>query len=389
MRVAWICYYPPHLIPDRPRLRNDLAHHPVPWVSLQAPLVAQRPNIDLHVIRVGKAYTDDDHFTHENISFHFLRQPRLPRVLSWYQVDRLRIQDCLRRINPDLVHGFGTESSYSYAAVTSPYPSVVMMQGVNAEIYRSLGRLRWRRPHLIVPLTIERFTVRKCRNFICETEFSARFVRRHNHAAKVHLLRTPVRHEFFLVEREAREDGPPILLFAGSLIPEKGIEILLRAFAKVRDELPSAQLRIAGYATSAYEQTLRSLTADLRITDQVTFCGYLEVDSLIKEFAAATALVLPSFMDTAPNAVAEAQVAGLPVVATRVGGIPEMIEDNVTGLLVEPYSVESLICGILRLLSDCRLRVAIADAAQQRARRDCAPELQVSKLVDIYQTIVD
>jgi glycosyltransferase involved in cell wall biosynthesis len=178
-------------------------------------------------------------------------------------------------------------------------------------------------------------------------------------------------------------------LFAGSLIPEKGIEILLRAFAKVRDELPSAQLRIAGYATSAYEQTLRSLTADLRITDQVTFCGYLEVDSLIKEFAAATALVLPSFMDTAPNAVAEAQVAGLPVVATRVGGIPEMIEDNVTGLLVEPYSVESLICGILRLLSDCRLRVAIADAAQQRARRDCAPELQVSKLVDIYQTIVD
>lgn len=388
MKVAWVCYYPPHLIPDRPKLRNDLAHHPVPWVSLQAALVARTPGIELHVIRVGKGYEGDDHFTHDGIHFHFLRLPRVPRVLLWYQLDRMRIQRCLRDIQPDLVHGFGTESSYSYAAVTSPYLSLVMIQGVNSEIVRSLGSRRWRKPHLFVPLLIERSTVRRCRNFICETKFSANFVRRLNPTANIHLLRTPVRREFFSVQRNPPPDDAPVLLFVGSLIPEKGIEVLIQAFADVLKNVPGARLRVIGYATPAYERVLQSMISGLGIGERVTLCGYLNVTELTRHFTEATLLVLPSFMDTAPNVVAEAQVAGVPVVATAVGGIPEMIEPDVTGVLVLPRSVESLAKGLVRLLNDGTLRDLVAAVAQEQAQRECKPGTQVTKLVEVYRAVL-
>jgi glycosyltransferase involved in cell wall biosynthesis len=388
MKVAWICYYPPHLIPDRPKLRNDLSRHPVPWVSLQAPLVAKTPGVELHVIRVGKGYEGDDHFTHNGIHFHFLTLPRLPRVLSWYQVDRVRIHRCLREIRPDLVHGFGTESSYGYAAVTSSYPSVVMMQGVNSEIYRSLGSLRWQRPHLIVPLIIERFTVRKCRNFICETNFASEFVRRLNPAAKVHMLRTPVRHEFFAIKRNPSPDNKPVLLFVGSVIPEKGIEILLNSFAETLKDFPAADLRVIGHFTPSYARVLESLMIRLGIAKQVTMYGYLNVKELARHFAEATLLVLPSFMDTAPNVIAEAQVAGVPVVATAVGGIPEMTEPDVTGILVQPRSVPSLTAGLLRLLRDSATAKSMAAAAQERVMSHYEPDKQVKKLLGVYRAIL-
>lgn len=388
MKVAWVCYYPAHLIPGRPQLLNDRTRHPVPWVSLQAPLVARTAGVQLHVITVGRHYPADDHFTHEGIRFHFLKVPRLPRVLLWYQVDRIKIQACLRGINPDLVHGFGTESGYSYAAVSSPYPSLVMMQGVQSEIVRAMGSRRWRQPHMVVPLLIEQFTVRKCRNFICETDFSARFVRRLNPTANIHTLRTPVRPEFFSRPRNPSAEKAPVLLFVGTLLPEKGIDVLLHSFAEVLNVFPGATLRVIGHSPFSFHKVLQSLMDRLNIADRVEMCGFLNIDQLVQHFAEATVLVLPSVMDTAPNVVAEAQVAGLPVVATAVGGIPEMIEDDISGVLVQPRSVELLTKGILRLLRDPVFRKSVAAAAQSRARAMCLPEIQVAKLVEVYRAVL-
>ncbi len=388
MKVAWVCYYPARLIPERPNLHNDRTRHPVPWVSLQAPLVARTPGIELHVITVGRHYLADDHFTYDGIHFHFLRVPRLPRVLLWYQIDRIRINRCLRDISPDLVHGFGTESSYSYAAVSSPFQSLLMIQGMQSEIVRALGSSRWRSPHLLLPIALERWTVRRCKNFICETNFASEFVRRLNPDANVNMLRTPVRTEFFSIQRNPPPSKAPVLLFVGSLIPEKGIEILLHSFAETLKDFPGAHLRVIGHAKPSYARALKFMMERLGIAERVTMYGYLTVKELTRHFAEATLLVLPSFMDTAPNVVAEAQVAGVPVVATEVGGIPEMIERGVTGVLVLPRSVESLTRGILGLLNDTTLSESCAALARERARSKCAPETQVAKLVEVYRKVL-
>jgi len=388
MKVAWVCYYPAHLIPDRENLLRDRTRHPVPWVSLQAPLVARTPGIELHVITVGRHYPTDDHFSHDGISFHFLKVPLVPRVLLWYQVDRVRVRQCLRNINPDVVHGFGTESGYGYAAASSHYPSVIMMQGLQSEIFGAMGNSRWRQPHLVIPLTLERLTVKLGRNFICETSFSERFVRRLNSTANIYRLRTPVRAEFFAVERNPPSDDVPVLLFVGTLLREKGLEVLLHSFADVLKVFPRAQLRIVGHSPFSYDRFLQSLLVRLKIQEHVVMCGFLNIKELVHHFAEASLLVLPSFMDTAPNVVAEAQVAGLPVVATNVGGIPEMIEPGVTGILVQQRAAESLTGGLLKLLRDCNLRKAIATAARARSRAEYCPDHQVAKLLDIYQTVL-
>jgi glycosyltransferase involved in cell wall biosynthesis len=346
------------------------------------------PDIELHIIRVGKRYLADDHFVHDGIHFHFLRLPRLPRVLLCYQIDRIRIHRCLCEIQPDLVHGFGTESSYSYAAVTSPYPSLLMMQGVQSEILRAIGNARWRSPQLFVPLMLERSTVRSCRNFICETNFASEFVRRLNPTANVHMLRTPVRPEFFAIQRNRPLGEAPVLLFVGSVIPEKGIEVLLHAFLEVLKDFPGAHLRVIGHYAPAYAPVIQSIMTRLGIEDRVTLHGYCEIAELVQHFAEATLMVLPTFMDTAPNVVAEAQVSGVPVVATVVGGIPEMIESDVTGVLVQPRSAASLTAGLLRLLNDSATARSMAATAQERAILDYEPDQQVKKLIGVYRAVL-
>ena len=101
--------------------------------------------------------------------------------------------------------------------------------------------------------------------------------------------------------------------------------------------------------------------------------------------ARASLLVLPTFMDTSPNVISEAQVAGLPVVATRVGGVPEMIAHRRTGLLVQPHSIGPLSDAILEALRNPLATEAMAHAARSEALVNHDPKTQVAKLVDIYR----
>jgi glycosyltransferase involved in cell wall biosynthesis len=200
------------------------------------------------------------------------------------------------------------------------------------------------------------------------------------------MLRTPVRPEFFNIRRRPGQN--PVLLFVGSVIPEKGIEILLDSFARLLKLFPDACLRILGYARPAYAAALHSVIKRAGMQDKVILCGYVGVETLVEHLSQATALVLPTFMDTAPNVIAEAQVAGVPVVASAVGGIPEMIEPGVTGFLVKPKSVMALTEALANLLDQPGRGRAMALEAQQRAQSLYDVNRQVNKLMSIYRTLL-
>jgi glycosyltransferase involved in cell wall biosynthesis len=356
-------------------------------VTLQAPLVAAAADIELHIVTVGRDYSGDDHFEHEGIHFHFLRVPRLPRSLLWYQLDRRRIHRCLDAIRPDIVQGFGTEGSFGYAAATSGYPALIRMQGIMGRIVPAVGwRGLIRNPGWIVPMVIERTTVRHCRRFICPTRFAADFVRQVNPSAQVHLVKTPVRSAFFSLRRTPPPPARPELLFLGSVLSAKGIEILLEALVAVVEEFPRTVLHVVGACEPAYlDQVLKPLLARTNLGDAVSFHGFQSAAEVCALMARASLLVLPTFMDTSPNVISEAQVAGLPVVATRVGGVPEMIAHRRTGLLVPPRSVGALSDAILEILRNPVATAAMARAAQAEALVDHDPKTQVAKLVDVYR----
>lgn len=389
MKVAWVCEYPASSFPERPKLRDAPPSHPVPWIVVQAPLVAGS-GVELHIVTVSKYLTSDDEFTSGGIHFHFLKIPRLPRAAMAYQLDRRRITSCLRRIDPEIVHGFGTESSFGYAAVSSPFPSVLMIQGIVSRITRARGvGALVRQPGLCVPLLFERLTVRRARHVVCETAFAAEFVREHNPAAIAHLIRTPIRDEWFGITRSKAGGPRPEILFVGWAVPAKGIDVMVAAFARVVTEFPGAILHVVGpYDKGFVDGTLRPEISRLGLDDRVRFHGHQPVAAIAKRLSTAALVALPTRMDTAPNVLAEARAAGVPVVASAVGGIPELIEDGVDGVLIPTGSVEALASAMAALLRDPVAALAMAERGRARVLRDHQASVQVPKLLDVYRAVL-
>jgi glycosyltransferase involved in cell wall biosynthesis len=389
MRVAWVCEYPASAFPERAALARIPPGHPVPWVVVQAPLVAAS-GVELHIVTVSKHLDADEEFTSGGVHFHFLKIPRLPRASMAYQVDRMRMARCLHRIRPALVHGFGTEASFGYTAVSGRFPSVLMIQGIISRIARVRGRAALlRQPGVCVSLLVERVTIRRARHVVCETAFAAEFVRQHNPAAVVHRISTPIRDEWFQIARRAGDPGVPEVLFVGWVLPEKGIEVLLHAFSRIVQEHPGSVLHVVGACNRGYlEGVLTPLVSTLRLEDRVVFHGQQSAALVADRLSRASVLALPTLMDTAPNVLAEARAAGVPVVASAAGGIPELIEDRIDGVLVPPGSADRLAAAIGSLLGDPGRAAAIGERGRERARRDHRAPVQVAKLLDVYRDVL-
>ena len=171
------------------------------------------------------------------------------------------------------------------------------------------------------------------------------------------------------VEPLAPPDGPPLVVVVGQLEPWKGQDVVVRAFAGVAAAVPGARLRVLGRPVKgpAFARLLRGLAADLRIDDRVDFEeGLTGVGDI---YAGAHLLVhAPVQADPLPTVVLEAMALGLPVVATDVGGIPEMVEDGVTGLLAPPDDVPALEAAIRRLTDDPARARAMGASGRERAR---------------------
>lgn len=387
MKVAWVCEYPAANFAARPKLRMAPPSHPVPWIAIQAPCVAAA-GIELHIITVSKHIEADDEFVEDGIHFHFLKIPGIPRAALGYQLDRRRITQCLREIGPDLVHGFGTESSFGYSAVSSSYPTVLMIQGIVVKIAgsRGLGTLV-RQPGLLVALLCEWVTVRRARHVICETAFAATFVHGYQPRAITHIVSTPIRDRWFdIVSTPA---ATPEVLFVGWVVPAKGVETLIRAFARVVAKCPGATLHIVGACEPAYfRDVLAPAMASLGLGPQVQFHGGQSPDQIAARLATAHVVALPTLMDTAPNVLAEARAAGVPVVASRVGGIPELIDDGTDGVLVPPGDADALAEALVRVLQAPDAARAMAARGRARVERDHRLATQVPKLLSLYRDVI-
>ena len=388
MKVAWVCEYPAASFAERPHLRNAPFSHPVPWIVVQAPLVAAAGH-ELHIVTVSKHIAADDEFESGGIHFHFLKIPGVPRAALAYQLDRRRITACLQRIRPDIVQGFGTESSFGYSAMSAGFPSVLMIQGIVARMTEARGTgALWRHPQLVIALLFEWLTVKRARHVICETAFAAEFVHSYNSRAVTHIVRTPIRDSWFEITR-ATDAAAPEVLFVGWVVPAKGVDILMAAFADVLRACPRAVLHVVGaYEPAYFQSVLQPEVARLGVADRVHFHGGQPAAFVAERLARASVVVLPTRMDTAPNVLAEARAAGVPVVASAVGGIPELIEDGVDGVLVETGSAASLAIAVVRVLTDAPWAARLSERGRERVRREHWLSLQVPKLLGVYRSVL-
>jgi len=158
----------------------------------------------------------------------------------------------------------------------------------------------------------------------------------------------------------------PYILYVGMLVPSKGIEVLIRAFDRIRREHPDARLVLigSGYA----EDRFRSLVRASALDQAVLFIPPMSQAELATWMQGSLCLVLPSFSEGLGRVVLEAMASSRPVVATRVGGIPELIVDGMTGFLVPPGGVDALADRVLELLKDPVRADAMGARGRERSR---------------------
>jgi glycosyltransferase involved in cell wall biosynthesis len=154
----------------------------------------------------------------------------------------------------------------------------------------------------------------------------------------------------------------PLLLVVGRLEPEKGFADAVDALALVRREFPNAALKIIGSGGELYP--LQQLASQKKLSDRVEFLGALSQDAVMKEIKKASIVLVPSLVTEGFSLVAaEAAMAGRPVVATRVGGLPETVQDGLTGILVEPNSPLEISSAIQDLWGNRQKLEALATQA--------------------------
>jgi glycosyltransferase involved in cell wall biosynthesis len=184
---------------------------------------------------------------------------------------------------------------------------------------------------------------------------------------------------------QARLEGPiPTVLFLGVLKEAKGVNDLLNAWAKVLQSIPHARLLLGGTGDL---DAANELARRLGIESSVEMPGWVvgkDKEALLRQ---AWVFTLPSHAEALPMSVLECMAAGIPVVASRVGGIPLAVEDGRTGHLVEPRDPRGLAKALIGLLTDAGNRRAMGNAARRRAEEAFSAEVLVPQIEALWRSI--
>lgn len=180
--------------------------------------------------------------------------------------------------------------------------------------------------------------------------------------------------------------NPPTVVYAGRLVAEKGIDILLRAFVKVLSKVPQAKLLIAGDGKE--KENLQALSIQLDIAESLTWLGHLPQPEMERQFEAAWVQVVPSmWAEPFGNVTTEAMMRGTAVIASAVGAQPEIVVEGKTGFLVPPGDVEALAAKLTLLLEDRSLSEQMGKAGRDRAITEFSEDKRNDRFLAIYRQL--
>jgi glycosyltransferase involved in cell wall biosynthesis len=170
----------------------------------------------------------------------------------------------------------------------------------------------------------------------------------------------------------------------GQLVERKGISVLVEAFSRI--EVDADLLLVGGdWNAEGYPREIRNLIDHLGLWDRVHLENHRpDVAVLLRR---CDVFVLPTLGDARPRSIIEAMSLGLPVVSTDVGGIPTLIQDGVSGILVPPSDPAALSAALDRLARSPELRKRLGEAGRARAAVECQPEQTARRFVELYQQV--
>jgi len=343
------------------------------------------PDTEFHICTLNESVKKSMVISKDNLFIHYIRFPckNMPILVpkQWYYA---KVRNIIQDIQPDLVHAHGTGKDYANTAIKwNPALSVITVHGVIQHESRHWTGLKGNY-HRITGCQMEREILQKARNLIVVSPYVERSIRVQT-SADITVIFNPVERVFTTVKKD---EVPHRLLFVGGIEERKGLEVLIRALETIKKVIPEVELHIVGGIRKiVYYQKMLSLIKSLDLEQNIRFLGSLPEKELLREYSEAAVFVLPSFEESQGIVILEAMATGTPVVATRAGGIPDMISDGVNGLLADCGDDTQLYAAIVSLLQDKEQRKKLGQAGKQSALQ-YLPEIIARQHLDVYNRIL-
>jgi glycosyltransferase involved in cell wall biosynthesis len=348
------------------------------------------PDIKVHVVSCSQRSMQSPKKLAENIWFHSLHVKKIGWMRTGYQGCIRAVRRKLNEIRPDIVHGQGTERDCCISAIFSGYPNVLTIHG-NMRLISKLTRAKpfsfyWINSYL------EAFTIPRTAGVVCISNYTNSAVQ--CLAKKTWIVPNAVDSSFLTVgkNRVISQANPttlkttPVILVVGNIEQRKNQNDFIRALDSFVLEKPF-QARFFGFCgDSEYARDFRKLVGS---RPWCYFGGMIGREELKKEFEKASILALPTHEDNCPMVVLEAMAAGVPVMASKVGGITDLIDGSTTGLFCDPFEPESFRHCIMQFLEDSQLAKRFADAAFKKAFECYHPKVIASRHLQIYKEVLN
>lgn len=384
------------------------AKHSVGGGWMQALLNQLKSHIEIGVVSIYRKALNK-----EINSVHYYLLPDINKSV-W--------QNVLAEFKPDLIHIHGTE--YPHTLKIKQYsgdiPCVVSIQGL-VSIYSKYALGGMRMKDIFQYLTLkdfllhssslaiqrsqkkrgvsERKLIANLDYIIGRTEWDYSHALAINPSIKYYKCNEVIRDTFYQGNWSISKAVPYTIFCSNSNVALKGVHQVIQALAVVKRSFPNVKMRIAGknilghlslknqLRMSGYDNYLRILIYKLKLEDNVIFLGALTAEEMKREFLSANVFVLPSAIENSPNSLAEAQLLGTPIVASYVGGIPDMMPYPLSEYLYRFTEVEMLAQKIINVFQkkdwECYTNIVRNIANERHNRKKIKDDM-----IGIYQDIL-
>ncbi len=380
LKVAWFPYFPVEWLPDPPAELRDLPRqHPATWQRVLWEQFRRDDKVRLEVIVPRGQFPRSFSFQRDGTTFHCIRTLSGGRGASLYWLDTLLIARILKRIQPDLVHAWGTEFGGAAIAGRLPYPALVTMQGI-LTWYGSVFPLS---RHQKISRWLEPRSLRKAKVITCESSFGMKYL--HERYPRARLLQVEhAPHPMFSRIVRAPQIQPPLILCVGSFLKWKGADLVIEALAGIE----GTRLLWVGSKNPALENELRT-HIPAHVWPRISFEHDLPAEEVAIRLKTATLFVHAARVDNSPNSVKEAVVAGVPVIATDTGGIPDYVLPGRNGLLFRSGDAADCRAKIVEALQHPLFSQGIVEIEALRDMRlYLSAETMAKKFYEAYQVVL-
>ncbi|MGI4834036.1 MAG: glycosyltransferase family 4 protein [Janthinobacterium lividum] len=382
MKILWLAPYPHPLTP---------AAHPVPWVGTLANLLKQVPGIELTVLNwTHLIATQVDEFDRDGMHFIYLKTPKVRTdILTLYQWRIAIVRKYLRAHahKYDLLHLHGSELQLPAMTAGLRVPKILSVQGIVSDYARVVpGRFSMLKFLWTLAGYYEKRYLPTIHNFICRTTWDKALTAKLSPGCTIFHNWETIRPDFFTAAEQPAPLPRGQALFVGGNQVVKGFRELLIGFNEIAQHT-SLKLVIVGRLQPA-DITAVAEKHQLRHVgpDNVECRPFQDGAGLAKLYRESFCLLHPSYIDNSPNSVCEAQLMGLPVVASEVGGVGSLITEGETGLLC-PLDPRALAQQTIRLYRDPALHQRIAQQGRALALVRHNPDTILQRTLAAYRAI--